>query len=221
LRYACACSDGFSGTHCQTDICETDDPCGAHGSCVHGGGGATQSVSCMCEHGFSGEHCGLDVCQSHPCLHGGSCTATAAGGFTCACQSGFGGDACDHDVCAAANDACGVHGTCQPAALGSFHCVCASGWQGPKCDTDINECLQTPAVCLNSGTCVNTDGSFTCECHDQWFGTTCQLDYCKYGSSAYCQNGGVLPGCTDPHLPHAWDCACADGFTGRQCEKIA
>ena len=216
----CACTDGYGGVNCETDACQgADNPCGEHGNCVHGGDHPdplSPPVTCECDVGYSGDDCSSEVCASHPCLHGGSCSGSA-GGFLCACVAGFSGATCADDVCVAANDACGVHGTCQPAALGSYHCVCAPGWEGAGCDQDINECLQTPPVC-GTGQCTNTDGSFDCACNSPYFGTTCQLNYCDY-DGAFCQNGGVLPGCKDPHLPSPWACACAAGYTGKQCEK--
>ena len=39
---------------------------------------------------------------------------------------------------------------------------------------DINECEQSGAeLCLNNGTCVNTNGSFTCMCAGGWSSVNC------------------------------------------------
>ena len=38
---------------------------------------------------------------------------------------------------------------------------------------DVNECMLTPPVCQNGGSCYNSYGSFVCRCPPEWTGPTC------------------------------------------------
>ena len=40
--------------------------------------------------------------------------------------------------------------------------------------TDVKECSQKPAVCKNSGTCIEMEGSYSCNCTAGWKGKDCQ-----------------------------------------------
>ena len=39
--------------------------------------------------------------------------------------------------------------------------------------SDTNECILNPFICLNGGTCINTEGDYYCECADGWGGKNC------------------------------------------------
>ena len=39
---------------------------------------------------------------------------------------------------------------------------------------DVNEC-QSIDLCVNNGTCINTNGSYICNCTDGWQGQHCDL----------------------------------------------
>ncbi len=42
-------------------------------------------------------------------------------------------------------------------------------------------CGQTPAICLNGATCVNTTSSYNCTCAPGWMGTHCEQGQCPQG----------------------------------------
>ncbi len=113
--YTCACSAGFSGVRCQTDVNEcSSQPCANGGSCVDQVNGWT----CRCAPGFAGINwyvafavygcsvlctqtagvCGcvcvwwcsqsdLDECVSNPCVSGGVCS-DRVNGYVCLCPPG-------------------------------------------------------------------------------------------------------------------------------------
>ena len=54
----------------------------------------------------------VPACAAAPCLHGGICTDTAAGGFTCSCPGGYTGDTCQEDVDECATSSPCVRGNC-------------------------------------------------------------------------------------------------------------
>jgi len=37
---------------------------------------------------------------------------------------------------------------------------------------DIDECLSNP--CMNTGSCIDTEGSYTCQCSPGWTGYSCE-----------------------------------------------
>ena len=43
----------------------------------------------------------------------------------------------------------------------------------PYFSVDVNECMMSPPVCQNGGTCYNSYGSFVCRCPPEWTGPTC------------------------------------------------
>ena len=62
------------------------------------------------------------------------------------------------------------------------------GWQGRNCADDIDDGM--PYVCLNNGTCLNTQGSYNCTCAQGFTGPRCgeDIDECE---SKPCRNQGV------------------------------
>eukprot|EP01043_Picozoa_sp_COSAG02_P011983 COSAG02_NODE_452_length_22047_cov_20.154502_8_plen_1865_part_00 len=73
----CTCSGGWSGPTCAVDPCTGYD-CG-HGTC-------SGNKHCTCSGGWSGNACNHPTgCDSHPCEHGGTCTANG-GDYSCECR---------------------------------------------------------------------------------------------------------------------------------------
>jgi len=60
---------------------------------------------------------------------------------------------------------CPVNSVCQDTDRG-YTCVCAPGYSGTSASDcqDINECIETPPVCVAGATCTNLPGSFNCTC---------------------------------------------------------
>lgn len=79
----------------------------------------------------------------------------------------------------------------------------------------VNECLDTPDICANGGTCTNTAEGFTCACNAGYTGPTCgnNPDDC---ATSPCQNGASCQDGLDSYV-----CACQPGFTGQICETNA
>uniref|UniRef100_A0A3B4ZWR4 Protein jagged-2-like n=1 Tax=Stegastes partitus TaxID=144197 RepID=A0A3B4ZWR4_9TELE len=93
------------------------------------------------------------------------------------------------------------HGTCSSPG----ECKCNYGWQGPLCD----ECLPYPG-CVH-GTCTEP---WQCTCEKNWGGLLCDKDLNYCGTNRPCKNGGT---CMNTE-PDEYNCACPDGYSGKNCE---
>ena len=70
--------------------------------------------------------------------------------------------------------------------------------------SDINECAETPEVCMN-GVCKNTNGSFECECpkgyvYSRATGKCVDVDECENGNP--CTNAECI------NTPGSFKCKC-------------
>ncbi|XP_075883760.1 protein jagged-2-like isoform X2 [Nelusetta ayraudi] len=93
------------------------------------------------------------------------------------------------------------HGTCSVPG----ECKCNYGWQGPLCD----ECVPYPG-CVH-GTCSEP---WQCTCEKNWGGLLCDKDLNYCGTNRPCKNGGT---CMNTE-PDEYNCACPDGYSGKNCE---
>ena len=109
-------------------------------------------------------------------------------------------DPCDPDPC--------VNGTCGDDGA----CTCEAGFEGDLCDMDIDDCADSP--CLNGGTCMDEVDGFSCMCAMGYTGDTCEseVDSCDDDP---CLNGAT---CTNMAGVGVYECACADGFWGANCD---
>ncbi|KAH7696338.1 EAT-20 protein, partial [Aphelenchoides avenae] len=99
----CLCSEGFSGAHCEVDLC-SQIVCQNGGSCLIRNGRAV----CSCPPGTSGDRCSETVCTP-ACENGGVCSAPN-GQPICTCAHPFLGANCNiFDVCSD-NSTCSQYG---------------------------------------------------------------------------------------------------------------
>lgn len=83
----CQCSDGWTGVHCETRICQNF--C-FHGKCSVSSGGFP---ICHCDAGFTGERCETNKCSGY-CLNDGRCELED-GEPVCHCSEAFSGRHCE------------------------------------------------------------------------------------------------------------------------------
>uniref|UniRef100_A0A7N6AHJ7 Delta-like protein n=1 Tax=Anabas testudineus TaxID=64144 RepID=A0A7N6AHJ7_ANATE len=116
------------------------------------------------------------------------------------CMEGWTGPDCKTAIC---KQGCSVlHGRCSVPG----ECKCNYGWQGPFCD----ECLPYPG-CVH-GTCKAEP--WKCDCEKNWGGLLCDKDLNYCGTNRPCKNGGT---CMNTE-PDEYNCACPDGYSGKNCE---
>lgn len=115
------------------------------------------------------------------------------------CIDGWKGEDCKTAIC---KQGCSpIHGTCSIPGV----CQCKYGWDGPLCDM----CLPYPG-CVH-GTCTEP---WQCSCEKNWGGMLCDKDLNYCGTNQPCKNGGT---CMNTE-PDEYDCACLDGYSGKNCE---
>uniref|UniRef100_A0A6Q2XIC2 Delta-like protein n=1 Tax=Esox lucius TaxID=8010 RepID=A0A6Q2XIC2_ESOLU len=115
------------------------------------------------------------------------------------CMEGWMGTYCTTAIC---KQGCNLlQGTC----VAPGECTCKYGWQGPFCD----DCLPYPG-CVH-GTCVKP---WQCSCEKNWGGLLCDKDLNYCGTNKPCKNGGT---CMNTE-PDEYNCACPDGYSGKNCE---
>uniref|UniRef100_A0A8C2DMQ4 Delta-like protein n=1 Tax=Cyprinus carpio TaxID=7962 RepID=A0A8C2DMQ4_CYPCA len=240
-KYHCACPDGYSGQNCErADNACLSEPCLHGGSCVE----SSQGFECQCAPGWTGPSCNINVdeCTSRPCLNGGRCQ-DAVNGFQCLCPPGFSGATCQVSS-KTFSDYC-ESGPCQNGAqcfslASDYYCKCPEDYEGKNCSQLKDHCLITPCqvidsctvavasnstpggmrlissnVCGPHGRCrSHAGGHFSCECQEGFTGTYCHenINDCE---SSPCRNGGT---CIDKI--NAYQCICADGWEGHNCENI-
>ncbi|RVE42091.1 hypothetical protein evm_013259 [Chilo suppressalis] len=151
-----------------------------------------------------------DRCYTRPCLNGGSCSATASGGFECACARGFHGETCQHQIDACYGSPC-ANGQCQLLEEGRFHCSCEAGYTGVRCEVNIDDCVNHR--CQNNATCLDRLEGYSCKCAPGYMGEFCEkkIPFCTAEFNP-CANGGI---CTD-HTSH-YTCSCPRGYSGHNC----
>ncbi|KAL5112693.1 Protein jagged-1 [Taenia crassiceps] len=170
----------------------------------------------ICQRGFTGQTCDqIDYCLTNNCADYATCQPLKDG-YRCICK-GHEGRVCEkgYNPCLA-DSLCGPHGQCR--AEGPEHqCVCEAGWGGKLCDRETTPCeraameLGQSSVCLNGGSCQNTDdNSFYCQCPQPGAGPRCELvDVC---AAENCSGHG-----TCVFLGSSFHCECDYGWTGVSC----
>ncbi|XP_022795937.1 neurogenic locus notch homolog protein 1-like isoform X3 [Stylophora pistillata] len=219
--YDCLCVPGFKGKNCERDVNECiTRPCLNGGTCVNQRG----SYQCVCLAGFTGKHCEtqIDPCSSYVILDEKDRAAgNDAQVYKCDQRDivtpawyRFSGDAGDK-----------MADSCVP----QLHCgTHAPGWLNgdhPINDGEVIErqvCFHWGSSCCKWSTKIKIKkckGFFVYELQRT---PACRLRYCGNSNlpvnecvvTKPCKNGAT---CVD--MKRGYQCLCAPGFTGKDCEQ--
>ncbi|NXW86109.1 CRUM1 protein, partial [Alopecoenas beccarii] len=178
--FSCACSAGWEGLLCESNIddCQSD-PC-VHGDCVD----AVADFQCECSRGFIGKRCDINVddCVRHQCLNGATCV-DGVYGYSCKCPPQYSGPRCElflafprwpfpPEQCGK-NFTCLNGGKCTSESWGA-NCTCRPGFTGRICQININKCDPNP--CQNGGTCQDSENKYECVCSASYTGERCDIN---------------------------------------------
>lgn len=90
--FSCACSAGWGGLLCESNIDDCQpNPC-VHGNCAD----AVADFQCDCFRGYIGKKCDINVddCVRHQCQNGATCI-DGVYGYSCKCLPQFSGPRCE------------------------------------------------------------------------------------------------------------------------------
>ncbi|NXX23681.1 CRUM1 protein, partial [Podargus strigoides] len=177
--FSCACSAGWGGLLCESNIddCQSS-PC-VHGDCVD----AVADFQCECFRGFIGKKCDINVddCVRHQCLNGATCI-DGVYGYSCKCPPQYSGPHCELSLLrrwpfppeqCGENFTCLNGGKCVSESWGA-NCTCRPGFTGRNCQININECDPNP--CQNGGTCQDSENKYECLCSASYTGERCDIN---------------------------------------------
>ncbi|XP_038656647.1 protein eyes shut homolog isoform X3 [Scyliorhinus canicula] len=211
LGFRCACTRGYAGPRCESNIndCSTS-PC-LHGFCYD----VVNGFYCLCSPGFAGMRCDQNIndCINNSCENNSTCMDFHLS-YQCACLPGWEGDFCERGVNECASEPCENNATCEDLVNG-YRCMCTPGWRGSTCTEDVNECDSNP--CRDGATCFEpaVPGKFECICPPFFIGDLCEQPYdpcdfpynpCRSNSTCVTQSNGTVL------------CSCQLGFEGARCE---
>ncbi|VDM31816.1 unnamed protein product [Hydatigera taeniaeformis] len=173
----------------------------------------------ICLRGFTGPTCDqIDQCGTNNCADYATCQSLQ-NGYKCVC-GGYEGSVCEKGYNPCFSELlCGPHGECR-ADGPEYECVCDIGWAGRLCDREATPCeraaqeLGQSPVCLNGGTCQNTDDNkYYCQCLQPRAGPRCEIiDTC---GAENCSGHGTCVFLDSNES--AFHCECNRGWTGVSC----
>ncbi|NXJ65360.1 CRUM1 protein, partial [Rostratula benghalensis] len=178
--FSCACSAGWGGLLCESNLddCQSS-PC-VHGDCVD----AVADFRCECFRGFIGKKCDINVddCVRHQCLNGATCV-DGVYGYSCRCPPQYSGPRCELSLAfprwpfppeqCGKNFSCLNGGKCISESWGA-NCSCKPGFTGRNCQININKCDPNP--CQNGGTCQDSENKYECLCSASYTGERCDVN---------------------------------------------
>ncbi|VDK69073.1 unnamed protein product [Litomosoides sigmodontis] len=209
-QYTCECSEGYTGTNCETRVenCSAQ-PCSNGATCVDIPG---NNYTCICPKGFAGRYCQVvaSSCSDSPCQNDATCTQVREV-FVCRCLPGWTGTTCDIEIRPCDRVHCFNGGKCVERN-GGYDCLCPLGFTGKHCEENSNECAQLNP-CMNGGRCIDEVNNYKCKCQNGYSGTLCQ-DSVSACLNEPCMNGGQ---CIDVK-GGGYYCKCRIGFTGSNCK---
>ncbi|XP_066021418.1 fibropellin-3-like [Pocillopora verrucosa] len=229
--YSCECKPPWTGETCA-DLFPCDShPCKNNGTCTD----EVNEYNCSCAPGFYGTQCekieGLSCSSAYRMVFGQPSIKSYAS-ITNATSSSLS----HFTMClfVKMKDAIlnGGHCLYSYATIGApygnafYVCLFSPGIRisidasrnDVFSDTKFNhlqDCRLAASTCLNGGVCFYDEKkqTYSCQCKPPWTGETCaDLFPCD---SHPCKNNGT---CTDE--VNEYNCSCAPGFYGTQCEKI-
>jgi len=207
--YDCKCQPGWTDSNCDRDIneCHTGThQCHRDAECVNRVG----DYRCECKRGYQDN---VAACRDDPLLPGcgrgchdiDDCTLVTPGRVKC------------------------LHATaCTDLGIESYKCTCSPGWSDVDCNVDINECGMGTHECVDSATCINTEGSYECKCNLGYTGTGIKADPgaelanpkatgCRHSEDDCATNPCEHGECTDDGYK-AYHCKCEVGWMDKNCD---
>ncbi|KAG9347705.1 hypothetical protein JZ751_003718 [Albula glossodonta] len=235
----CVCNAGFhrqgAGECKDVDECtgEGQNPCGLHANCTNTPG----SFICSCHRGYlkgpdgscqDVDECALAAVTGLQACVGGAVCRNSPGSFSCSCPLGYvmapdGRGCVDVDECSFEEQCRREFGNVCVNTPGSYVCQCQPGFRaeapacvGPVCPEyrvcqDVDECTDSPDVCVGQGVCENTLGSYRCVCELGYRGngTHCEDENeCasgRHGCDTHARCGNIIG---------SYFCQCYQGFNG-------
>ncbi|XP_071124867.1 protein jagged-1a-like [Mytilus edulis] len=207
-NFTCECVTGYTGTSCESVICEDRH-------CQNGGNCSVSSIGCECPEKYYGPHCEFRklTCDETDCMNGGTCIPTLTGTM-CNCTKGFTGENCKSEIDECNSSPCKYGGICKDGVDG-YICDCRDGYTGNNCDIIMDPCMGT--TCFHNGTCVASSSGFSgsCLCSQGYTGHRCEI-VINPCTDVECQNGAQ---CRSVSSGLGFQCICPVGYNGAFCEN--
>ncbi|KAF4525401.1 hypothetical protein B566_EDAN004144, partial [Ephemera danica] len=222
--YECLCAPRFSGKNCDKDN-ETEANAGKTTREITNVSAKLDSLDAIARSK-------LLACLMNPCQNKGTCLTLPGGGQECQCAPGFTGHFCQEDIneCLSnpcqnvtcvnvpldlnldecISSPCQHGGTCRDL-IGSYECLCTSDFTGFNCERLVIDTTLSSVTAMDSdpcGGCPRTPPACTAGDTRSLPPSPCSSSPCAHGGA--CQDIG----------PYTFNCSCAPGYSGSQCELV-
>ena len=136
----------------------------------------------------------------------------------------FAGTLCEINIDECESNPCLNSGTCVDD-INSYKCECMPGYRGNRCQQDIDECDEWQP-CENGATCRDAINNYWCDCAETgdilYGGKNCSKELTGCVGNT-CINGAtcnplIKEGIDGNPDEHYFECHCASGFKGDDCE---